>query len=536
MSDIPLSPRGAPEARSISPDKSGYFEPDMVEHLATEPFQPNDNTLALAAAEEKAISPYEAIRDYHRAFLWCLFCCIGAVLWGYDVQISSGLLSTPRFRQDFGYSYKGEYVVPARWQSAFNSVGSVGGMFGGIVVGWLADRIGRRGALAVASCISIGSVFMQFFCPPHNNALLLVGKLINGFALGMYISSASAYCAEVSPVALRGITTGLVNLWIVFGQFLANCVIQGLGSRDNRNAYRIPFAIQWIFPAIMLAGLPFAPESPWYLARREYNDQARLVLKVLGTKDLDLHFRQIQETIALEDHYAAQTTYTQCFKGSDRRRTIIALMVFILQQISGVIFVLGYSTYFFQLAGFATSDSFKLGVGVTAIGVFGNLTALYSVNKLGRRTLFLWGMIGCTIINFGIGFSSISNTKAARWAEAVFTLIFGLIYQGSIGPLGYVIFSEVSSAKLRSKTVGLGICVNSLCGMLANIIIPYLVNPDEANLKGRVGYIFGGLGLLGSIWTWFYIPETKNRTVDELDALFEAKISSRKFAKTVVDR
>ncbi|WVW83069.1 hypothetical protein I302_105086 [Kwoniella bestiolae CBS 10118] len=458
MSDIPLSPRGAPEARSISPDKSGYFEPDMVEHLATEPFQPNDNTLALAAAEEKAISPYEAIRDYHRAFLWCL----------------SGLLSTPRFRQDFGYSYKGEYVVPARWQSAFNSVGSVGGMFGGIVVGWLADRIGRRGALAVASCISIGSVFMQFFCPPHNNALLLVGKLINGFALGMYISSASAYCAEVSPVALRGITTGLVNLWIV--------------------------------------------------SRREYNDQARLVLKVLGTKDLDLHFRQIQETIALEDHYAAQTTYTQCFKGSDRRRTIIALMVFILQQISGVIFVLGYSTYFFQLAGFATSDSFKLGVGVTAIGVFGNLTALYSVNKLGRRTLFLWGMIGCTIINFGIGFSSISNTKAARWAEAVFTLIFGLIYQGSIGPLGYVIFSEVSSAKLRSKTVG-----------LANRL-RYLVNPDEANLKGRVGYIFGGLGLLGSIWTWFYIPETKNRTVDELDALFEAKISSRKFAKTVVDR
>nr|XP_019002616.1 uncharacterized protein I203_05102 [Kwoniella mangroviensis CBS 8507]OCF66077.1 hypothetical protein I203_05102 [Kwoniella mangroviensis CBS 8507] len=536
MSEIPLSPRGASETQSISPSKSYCLEAEVVERLRMETPQISDNTLALAAAEEKAISPLQAIRDYHRAFMWCLFSCIGAVLWGYDVQISSGLLSTPSFRRDFGYFYKNDYVVPARWQSAFNSVGSVGGIFGGIAVGWIADRIGRRGSIAIASFISIGAVFIQFFSPSHNNAMLLIGKLINGFALGMYLSAASAYCAEVSPVVLRGITTGLVNLWIVVGQFIANCVIQGLGSREDRNAYRIPFALQWIFPVILLIGLPFAPESPWYLARKERDEKARMVLQVLGTKDLDLHLRQIQETIALEDHYAAQTTYVQCLRGSDRRRTIIALMVFILQQISGVIFVLGYSTYFFQLAGFATSDSFKLGVGVTAIGVFGNLSALYSVNKLGRRTLFLGGMIGCTIINFGIGFSSISDTKAARWAEAVFTLIFGLVYQGSIGPLGYVIFSEVSSAKLRSKTVGIGICVNSLCGMLANIIIPYLVNPDEANLKGRVGYIFGGLGLLGSIWTWLYIPETKNRTVDELDSLFEAKISSRNFAKAEVDR
>ncbi|WWD01376.1 hypothetical protein V866_008319 [Kwoniella sp. B9012] len=443
--------------------------------------QINDNTLALAAAEEKAISPLQAIRDYHRAFMWCF----------------SGLLSTPSFRRDFGYFYKNDYVVPARWQSAFNSVGSVGGIFGGIAVGWIADRIGRRGSIAVASFISIGAVFIQFFSPPHKNAMLLVGKLINGFALGMYLSAASAYCAEVSPVVLRGITTGLVNLWIV-----------GLGSREDKNAYRIPFALQWIFPVILLIGLPFAPESPWYLARKERDEKARLVLQVLGMKDLDLRLRQIHETIALEDHYAAQATYVQCFRGSDRRRTIVALMVFILQQISGVIFVLGYSTYFFQLAGFATSDSFKLGVGVTAIGVFGNLTALYSVNRLGRRTLFLGGMVGCTIINFGIGFSSISDTKAARWAEAVFTLIFGLVYQGSIGPLGYVIFSEFR----------------------------YLVNPDEANLKGRVGYIFGGLGLLGTIWTWLYIPETKNRTVDELDLLFEAKVSARNFAKANVDR
>ncbi|WRT67148.1 uncharacterized protein IL334_004114 [Kwoniella shivajii] len=398
------------------------------------------------------------------------FCGLGAILWGYDAQIGTGLLSVPFYRRDFGYQLGVDYVIPARWQSAFNSVSSIGGMFGGLAVGWIADRVGHRGAITIACIISIAAVFMQFFCPPHQNALLLIGKLVNGVALGIYISTAAAYCAEISPTPLRGITTGCVNLWIVVGQFMANCVIQGLGSREDRYAYRIPLG---------------------------QNQRSKAVLLALGTKEADLHLRQIQATIALEDLYAAETTYWQCFRGTNLRRTIIALMVFVLQQIVGVIFVLGYSTYFFQLAGFKSSDSFKLGVGVTAIGVVGNLTALYSVNRFGRRPLFLWGMIGCTAVNFGIGFSSISNTKAASWVEAIFTLIFGFVYQGSIGPLGYVIFSEISSAKLRSKTVGLGIFVNSLCGMLASIVIP---------------------------------------TVDELDALFEAKVSSRKFAETSIVR
>jgi len=154
------------------------------------------------------------------------------------------------------------------------------------------------------------------------------------------------------------------------------------------------------------------------------------------------------------------------------------------------------------------------------------------VNKFGRRGLFFWGMIACTVVNLIVGFSSLSNSQSARWSMAAFTIIFNFLYQCGIGPLGYVIFAEVGSAKLRSKTVGIGICVNSLCGMVANIVIPYLVNPDEANLGGKVGFIFGGLGLLGTVWSWIYIPETKYRTVDELDALFEARIPPRKFAQT----
>jgi hypothetical protein len=95
-------------------------------------------------------------------------------------------------------------------------------------------------------------------------------------------------------------------------------------------------------------------------------------------------------------------------------------MVFVLQQVAGVVFVLGYSSYFFQLAGFDTSNSFRLGVGVTAIGVIGNLVAFFSVNRFGRRPLFFWGMVGCAVVNLVVGICSLPDTQAARWSMAAF--------------------------------------------------------------------------------------------------------------------
>ncbi|KAF8552470.1 maltose permease [Imleria badia] len=490
--------------------------------------------LAQAAATEHALTPLQAMRTYWRAFFWCLFMCIGALLWGYDAQVGGGLLSVPQFRTDFGYISEGQPILPASWQSAFNSVSSIGGMFGGLSLGWISDRLGRRGAVAIACGVSIVGVLIQFLTPKHANGMLLVGKLINGFALGMYVSCAGGYCAEVSPLALRGITTAAVNLWIDRkSTFMSNGVIRGTGNRTDVYAYRLPFALQWIFPVILLIGLPFAPESPWWLVRKGRYEDAEKVLAHLGgpTIDAKLQRQQIQETIELEDSYAATATYADCFRGENLKRTIVAMMVFVLQQGAGVVFVLGFSTYFFELAGFATNNAFNLGVGVTAIGVVGNLLTFYTVNRFGRRFIFNWGMVGCTIILLLIGFIWIgSANQNAKWAVSAFTIIYNFVYQTSIGPLGYVIFAEVSSAKLRSKTVGIGIWTNSLCGMIANIVIPYLVNPDEADLGGYVGFIFGGLAFAGTIWAYFFIPETRGRTVDELDLLYEKRVPARHFA------
>ncbi|KIJ63765.1 hypothetical protein HYDPIDRAFT_175817 [Hydnomerulius pinastri MD-312] len=512
--------------------KDSSEKAEIVEIASLDKGAPYGNLTALAqaAATEHAMTPIQAMRTYWRAYLWCLFVCMGALLWGYDSQIGGGLLSIPAFRQDFGYTDGGQAILAASWQSAFNSAGSVGGMFGGLSLGYFSDKLGRRGAVAVACVISIGGVLIQFFTPKHNNGMLLAGKLINGFALGMFVSCAGGYCAEVSPLPLRGISTAGVNLGL--GRNMSNGVIKGTGNRTDVYAYRIPFAFQWIFPVLLLAGLPFAPESPWWLVRKGRNDDARKVLARLGgaAADVKLQVQQIQETIELEDSYAATATYLDCFKGVSLRRTIVAMMVFVLQQCSGVIFVLGYSTYFFELAGIADSSAFNLGVGLTAVGVVGNLCTFYTVNRFGRRFIFNWGMAACTVILMMIGFIWIDNTSGhAKWAISAFTIIYIFVFQTSIGPIGYVLFAEVSSAKLRSKTVGIGTWTNALCSMVVNIVLPYLINPDEANLGGYVGFIFGALSFIGTVWAWYFIPETKNRTVDELDLLYEKQVPARQF-------
>jgi len=308
----------------------------------------------------------------------------------------------------------------------------------------------RRWTIAIACFISIAAVFLQYFAPPHVNTMLLMGKLLNGVALGMFVASASGYCSEVSPLPLRGITTGSVNLWIVSECHLVPCtslsdisrtVYIKLRHRRNRApdglvlvSYPVvsdskiassaahSSALQWVFPAILLVGLPFAPESPWYLVRQDRHEDAHAVIVRLGGPDVDadLHLRQITDTIELEDSQAVSATYADCFRGTNRRRTVIAVMVFILQQVAGVVFVLGFSNYFFQLAGFNTAKAFRLGVGVTAIGVVGNLISLITVNSFGRRPLFFWGMIACAVINLIVGFSSLANTSAGLWSMAIF--------------------------------------------------------------------------------------------------------------------
>jgi MFS family permease len=185
---------------------------------------------------------------------------------------------------------------------------------------------------------------------------------------------------------------------------------------------------------------------------------------------------------------------------------------------------------FLQLAGIDESDSFSLGVGVTACGVVGCMISWSLINSYGRRKLFILGMACMTVVLLLMGILDVVHTSAARWVQASCTVVYALFYQATIGPLAFAILGETPTASLRAKTVGLATATQAVMGTLMNVVVPYLFNPDEANLRGKVGFIFGGFCALGTVWSYFFVPELKGRSFSEIDWLFQNHIKPRHMA------
>lgn len=441
------------------------------------------------------------------------------------------MISVPAFRRDFGHPFGDDsYVIPAAWQTAFNVISSPGGFFGGFACSFIADRYGRKQSLLVGILFCVGGIVGQLVS--NTRIAFLFSKLVLGFGLGFYLTIGPMMTSEITPVVLRGVATAGVNLGIAIGQLLSNSAIAGFGDRTDHWSYRGPFALQLFFAVVLLAGYPFAPESPVFLVRKGRNLDALRVLEQLygeGT-DHSAKLALIEATIA-EEEGKKKATIIDCFRGTDRIRTMISMGVFVCQHAVGIIFVLGYSSYFFQLAGLDTTKSFDLGVGVTACGVAGNILSWTIINNVGRRRVFVWGMAALTAMLFFIGVMDVVPTAASKWVEAATTVVWAFVYFFSIGAMAFAILGETSSSALRAPTVALATATQSVMGVAMNFAIPYMVNPDEGNLRGKVGFVFGGLGLIGTIWSWFFIPELKGRTFREIDMLFTDRIPPRKMGK-----
>lgn len=192
--------------------------------------------------------------------------------------------------------------------------------------------------------------------------MLCAGLVLGSLAFGFYVVIAPTYASEVCPLALRGVLTASVNLAFVIGQFLAQGVSAGFESRRDEWAYRAPFAMQWIWPVVLLVGLLFAPESPYWLVRKGRFDDARKSLVRLASPkhkpDIDGMLSMIEQTDLLEREIEATTTYWDCFKKGNLFRTEISIMVYLIQVIGGNPMI-GYANFFFEMAGLDSSEAFN---------------------------------------------------------------------------------------------------------------------------------------------------------------------------------
>ncbi|KAH8771639.1 putative MFS transporter [Diaporthe sp. PMI_573] len=480
---------------------------------------------------------WQAVRQYPAATFWSAFFCIAVIMAGFDAQIITSFYALPAFQRKYGelVEHNGveSYEIPAEWQTGLGMGNPIGQILGALASGWLMERWGRRLPLAVCCVYSIVFVFVQFFST--SIGMLCAGEILGGLAYGFYVVIAPTYASEICPLALRGVLTASVNLAFVIGQFIGQGCAAGVETRLDEWAYRIPFAVQWVWPVVILAALPFAPESPYWLIRQGRKEDARKsLLRLTSAKnrpDIERMLVGIEQTNLLEQEMESTTTYLDCFKGSNLPRTEISVMVYLIQVIGGNPLI-GYANYFFEQAGLASSDAFNMGVGNTAMGFVGTVISwpLMAYFKLGRRTIYTGGIIVMTIILFSIGFLSIPvNSDGAIWAMATMMDVWTFVYQMTVGPICFVLISEISATRLRTKTIAIGTAVQAAASIIFTVAVPYMLNSNEGNWGGKAGFLFGGISFVCFLWCYFRLPESRGRTYEELDILFQRRVPARQF-------
>lgn len=444
----------------------------------------------------------------------------------------------PSFAEKYGQyiDNKGQHQLSAAWQATLGNASTVGCFFGTIVNGYLVEHLGQKrvivGSLAVLSCF----IFMTFFA--DNIVILMIGQLFCGLPWGIFASSAPAYASEVLPMCLRSYLTSWTNMCFIIGQLIAAGVLATLVHRTDEWGYRIPFALQWTWPALLIPILIFAPESPWHLVRKGRVEEAERSLKRLQrTSARKVNVRSTLSTIVhtnnLEMEMTAGTSYWDCWRGIERRRTEIACVAFAGQVLSGSAFAYN-STYFFQQVGLTTDQTYRLNIGGTAMALVGTLVNWFALMPYyGRRFIYLRGMMAMCLILLSVGFLNIwTSVHAVGMTQAVLTLVWTFTFQLSVGQLGWTIPAEVGSTRLRQKTICLARNSYYIVLVISNALQPYFMNPRQLNLKGYAGFFWGATAALTLLWAFFRLPETKGRTYEELDWLFAQRTPTREFEAT----
>lgn len=463
----------------------------------------------------------------------------------------------------FGVFENGSYLIPAYWQSLWNAIPQLTTGLGAWISGPVSDRYGRRFTMFMAGVLSIIGVAIVYTA--ENSPQFLVGKMINSLGLGAALASGQTYVSEITPTKIRGIALAVYTVCLVCNYSPANFLhddhrvsltwcLQSVGyliaasvaftrvTIMNDSSYKVLFAAEWSWPGILVLFAFLVPESPYFYIRKGKADAAGKALGRLHrgwtSEAIQSHIQRIQHATTHENEADAtrESSFRDCFRGNNWRRTRIVLYANGLSQMVGATFI-NNAPYFMVLAGLSSTDTaMMVEIGI-AMSIFSSVLTLWAMARVGRRPIVLSGIALAAVLFFVMGVAASlppPQSPAALWCVAVTLQMVWLSIGPANGP-ALSVAAEVGSIRLRAKTLAVGFFFNYFWSMVWNLVVPYMFNAGYGDLGGLMGWIFFGTSVISFVVMWLELPETKDLSFEQIDRRFEMKVKARCFSSAKVD-
>lgn len=434
--------------------------------------------------------------NYRYIFGICFLAALGGYLFGFDFAVISGAL--PFLQKQF--------LLDAYWEGFATGVLALGAIIGCLIAGKLADKWGRRPGLMSAAALFALSFLAMAFSPTRD--FFIVARFFAGIGVGMASMLSPMYIAEISPAELRGRMVAINQLTIVLGIFITNLVNYTLRNNGD-SSWRWMFGLGVIPAGLFLAGASILPESPRWLVRDGKRGKALAVLHKIG----DGAF--VHETIrdierSLQD--VSKTNYGNAFKRGVLPAVFVGIGLAVFQQFCGINTVFNYAPKIFQSIGASLNDQLLQTVFIGSVNVLFTVFAMLLVDKAGRKPLMLFGAGGLAVLYIIVARLLASGSAHVSW----FLLAAIGTYAVSLAPVTWVLISEIFPTKIRG--VAISIAVTALWASYFILVFTFPVLFEK--LKDHTFYIYAGVCIIGFVFVFFKVRETKGKTLEEVEAAY----------------
>ncbi|MYW63433.1 sugar porter family MFS transporter [Streptomyces sp. SID8379] len=450
-----------------------------------------------------------------RLWIITVIATFGGLLFGYDTGVINGAL--PYMSDDLGLTPFTEGMVTSSLL--------LGAALGSGLGGRVADRSGRRRGILLLAVLFVAGTVACTFAP--TTAFMVVARFVLGIAVGGASVTVPVYLAEISPAERRGALVTRNELMIVTGQLLAfscNAVIARLGGESD-GVWRWMLAVATLPALVLWLGMLVMPESPRWLAAHGRRDAA---LDVLRQVRPEARARAEVDEVAVlaADDARARSGGRHDLMSTPwlRRLMLIGFGLAVVQQITGVNTIMYYGTQILTESGFTSDAALTANIANGVISVLATFVGIWLLGRVPRRPMLMTGQLGtiCCLLLIGVFSLAIPEGTGRAFAVLSMTVTFLAFQQGAISPVTWLMLSEIFPMRMRAFGMGVAVVVLWLTNFAVGLLFPPLVS--GIGIAGTF-FLFVGAGLVALGFVRRYVPETKGRTLEELEEELRVRLS-----------